>query len=45
MGNIYVREPSGVGYRAQVKVSFGRKHRDLTIPVTFTITRVEEGGE
>lgn len=43
MGDIYVREPSGSGYWANVKVSYNIKHRDLTIPVTITITRVEGG--
>lgn len=43
MGNAYVREPSGSGYWASVKVSFSQKHCELTIPVTFTITRVEGG--
>lgn len=43
MGNAYVREPSGSGYWASVKVSFSQKHCDLTIPVTFTNTRVEGG--
>lgn len=43
MGNVYVREPSGIGYRAHVKVSFGKKHLDVTIPVTLNITRVEGG--
>lgn len=43
MGDVYVREPSGSGYWASVKVSFGQKHLDVTIPVTFDITRVEGG--
>lgn len=43
MGKAYVREPSGSGYWASVKVSFSQKHCELTIPVTFTITRVEGG--
>ena len=43
MGNVYVREPSGSGYWANIKVSFSQKHRDLTIPVTLNITRVEGG--
>lgn len=43
MGNAYVREPSGVGYWASVSVSISQKHRDLTIPVTLAITRVEGG--
>lgn len=43
MGNAYVREPSGTGYWANVKVSFSQKHLDLTIPVTLNITRVEGG--
>lgn len=43
MGNVYVREPSGSGYWANVQVSFSQKHRDLTIPVALSITRVEGG--
>ena len=43
MGNIYVREPSGSGYWASVKVSFSQTHCELTIPVTLEITRVEGG--
>ena len=43
MGNVYVREPSGSGYWANVNVSFSQKHLDVTIPITFQITRVEGG--
>jgi hypothetical protein len=43
MGDVYVREPSGTGYWANVKVSFSQTHRNLTIPVTLNITRVEGG--
>lgn len=43
MGNVYVREPSGSGYWASVSVSYSQKHRELTIPVTLDITRVEGG--
>lgn len=43
MGDVYVREPSGSGYWANVKVSFGQKHLDVTIPVSLDITRVEGG--
>lgn len=42
-GNVYVREPSGSGYWAQVGVSFSQKHCEVTIPVTLNITRVEGG--
>lgn len=42
-GDVYVREPSGSGYWANVTVSFGQKHRDLIIPVTLNVTRVEGG--
>lgn len=41
MGDVYVREPSGSGYWANVKVSFSRKHTELVMPVTLNITRVE----
>lgn len=43
MGDVYVREPSGTGYWANVKVSFSQKHTEVTIPVTLSITRVEGG--
>lgn len=43
MGDVYVREPSGSGYWANVSVSFNQKHRELTIPVTFDIKRVDGG--
>lgn len=43
MGDVYVREPSGSGYWANVNVSFSQKHRELTIPVTLNITPVEGG--
>ncbi len=42
-GDVYVREPSGTGYWANVKVSFSQKHLEVTIPVTLNITRVEGG--
>lgn len=40
MGDVYVREPSGTGYWANITVSFSQKHCDTTIPVTLNITRV-----
>ena len=43
MGDVYVREPSGTGYWANIAVSFSQKHREMTIPVTLNITRVEGG--
>ena len=41
MGNVYVREPSGIGYWATVTVSMPIKHLELTVPVTINIKRVE----
>lgn len=43
MGDVYVREPSGSGYWANITVSISQKHCDVTIPVTLGITRVEGG--
>lgn len=43
MGNVYVREPSGSGYWANINVSFSQRHCELVIPVTMNITRVEGG--
>ena len=42
-GDVYAREPSGLGYWANLTVSFSKKHLEVTIPVTFTVTRVEGG--
>lgn len=42
-GNVYVREPSGSGYWATVRVSYSQTHKELTIPITLSITRVEGG--
>lgn len=43
MGDVYVREPSGSGYWANITVSFSQTHCELVIPVTLDITRVEGG--
>jgi len=42
-GDVYVREPSGTGYWANINVAFGTKYSDIVIPISFTITRVEGG--
>ena len=42
-GDVYVREPSGSGYWANISISFNQTHRKLTIPVTMSITRVSGG--
>lgn len=42
-GDVYVREPSGSGYWANVSVSFRQNHCDVTIPVSLNIKRVEGG--
>ena len=43
MGDVYVREPSGSGYWANVTVSFNQTHCEVTIPVTLNVVRVEGG--
>lgn len=40
-GDVYVREPSGKGYTAQINVSMSIKHKDVIIPVSFNVKRVE----
>ena len=42
-GDVYVREPSGSGYWANISVSFNQTHLEVVIPVTLEITRVEGG--
>lgn len=43
MGDVYVREPSGTGYWANITVSFNQNHTEVTIPITLNIKRVEGG--
>ena len=42
-GDVYVREPSGSGYWANISVSYSQTHKEVTIPVSLTVTRVEGG--
>ena len=42
-GDVYVREPSGVGYWANIKVSYNEDYDSLVVPISFDITRVEGG--
>ena len=42
-GDVYIRDSSGNGYWANVKVSFDNNHIALTIPITINVTRVEGG--
>lgn len=39
-GDVYVREPSGSGYWAQVAVSFNRDYDSVVVPVSLTVNRV-----
>lgn len=43
LGDVYVREPSGSGYWANIKVSFSQSYDKMTIPVTLDVRRVEGG--
>lgn len=43
MGDVYVREPTGTGYWANIAVSMSLKHKDVLIPVSLSIRRVEGG--
>lgn len=43
MGDVYVREPSGSGYWANIQISYNQSYDDLTIPITFNISPVEGG--
>lgn len=42
-GDVYVREPYGTGYWANIKVSYTITHNKASVPVSFSITRVEGG--
>ena len=41
--NVYVRDPTGIGYWATISVNYSKNHLETTIPVSFSITRVEGG--
>ena len=43
MGDVYVREPSGIGYWASITVNYSQAYRRMTVPISFSITRVEGG--
>lgn len=40
-GNVYVREPHGTGYWANIKVSWNINHLELIIPINIEVMRVE----
>ena len=42
-GDVYIREPSGIGYWANITVSFKIEHKKTTIPVSFSVKRVDGG--
>lgn len=42
-GDVYVREPSGTGYWANISVNYNINYDSLIIPVTMNVTRVEGG--
>lgn len=42
-GPVYIREPSGMGFWANVVPSFNIDHDAVAIPVTLDVTRVEGG--
>lgn len=42
-GNVYAREPSGMGFWANVVPTFNLDYDGLIIPVTLEVTRVEGG--
>lgn len=42
-GDVYVREPSGIGYWANVTVNYKIEHTKTIVPVTLDIKRVDGG--
>lgn len=43
LGDVYVREPTGSGYWANMTVSINQSYDNLVIPVSMSIKRVEGG--
>lgn len=42
-GDCYVREPNGVGYWANIEISFNKDYNNMLIPISINVTRVEGG--
>ena len=42
-GDVYVREPSGIGFWANIELSFNKSYDSVTIPISLYVTRVEGG--
>ena len=43
MGDVYVREPNGIGYWANIVVSYDIDYAKLIVPISLEVTRVEGG--
>lgn len=43
MGDVYVREPNGSGYWANITISWNIANKAVSIPVTINVKRVEGG--
>lgn len=43
MGDVYVREPNGSGYWANIKINWNIANKAVIIPVSLKVTRVEGG--
>lgn len=42
-GDVYVREPSGVGYWASIAISMSNSYDSMIIPISISVTRVNGG--
>ncbi len=42
-GDVYVREPYGTGYWANISVSYNLKYSEVIVPVNISLARVEGG--
>ena len=42
-GDCYVRESTGMGYWAQISVSYTMTHAQATVPISLTVTKVDGG--
>lgn len=42
-GDVYVREPSGIGYWANITVNYKIEHTKTVVPITLDIKRVDGG--
>lgn len=43
LGNVYIRDPSGIGFWASLQISYSKTHGEMTVPISIVASRVDGG--